>query len=142
MNTSSLYSLKKYLFGILSPILFNVLLLRLLSPFPNILVTTTTCYANSIYNNFLNLSTCLQLVASSSLQKFVGYFLSAAHEHFRVSPPDSVYTTHLPEGSCAYYCSYICTTRIHSIVRDLLNRLHRLLLPLKWLTNIAAGLID
>lgn len=141
--------------GVLSPFLFNVLMHRLLSQLPgDVPDTTITCYADDI---------CIHSSSPHRLQQFLHAFsVSASNCGLIISTDKSrIYTTRnprlLPDFTigdnviplCRQYLylgAPVClprtvrAQRVHPIIQDLLDRLHRRLAPLKWLVNNTSGI--
>ena len=141
--------------GVLSPFLFNVLMHRLLSLLPNdVPDTTITCYADDI---------CIHSTSPYSLQQLLNAFSVAASDcgliistdksrifsprnprlipEFtignRIIPPCQQY---LYLGAPVSLPRSITAQRVHPIVQELLDRLHRRLAPLRWLVNNNTGI--
>ena len=140
--------------GVLSPFLFNVLIHRLLSLIPDIPGTTVTCYADDI---------CIHSSSPRDLQAYLHAFASSSASCGLIISPDKsrIYSTRNPRtlpvftmgGTVVPHCTqytYLgapvrvtpaipARQRIHPIVQDLLNRLERRFIPVKWLANNVRG---
>ncbi|KAK3893344.1 hypothetical protein Pcinc_002898 [Petrolisthes cinctipes] len=135
--------------GVLSPLLFNILMHRLLTSLPDITGTTITCYADDI---------CVHSTSPRDLQRFLDSSVSSSHCGIIVSPDKSrIFTCRLPQARpvftiggtvipmCSQYRYLGAPVNIwpivparpqdHPIVQDLLGRLQRRLTPLQWLSN-------
>ncbi|XP_076035376.1 uncharacterized protein LOC143021653 [Oratosquilla oratoria] len=140
--------------GVLSPFLFNVLVHRLLAILPDIPGTTITCYADDI---------CIHTDSPQNLQVLLhSFYDSSAACGLIISPDKSrIFSTRNPRtlpvftvgGNVVPHCTqytYLgapvrvtptipARQRIHPIVTDLLDRLERRFIPVKWLANNVKG---
>ena len=140
--------------GVLSPLLFNILIHRLLSLLPDVAGTTITCYADDI---------CIHSTSPDDLQRLLhAFYLSASSCGLVISPAKSrIFSTRpacsLPNFTTGRDVVPLCTQylylgapvkilptiparqRVHPLIQDLLTRLQRRLTPLRWLTSSAAG---
>lgn len=153
-STSKSFDLGTPQGGVLSPFLFNVLMHRLISLLPDIAGTSITCYADDI---------CIHSNSSQDLQRFLyAFYTSSTSCGFVISPEKSrIFSTRNPQtlpaftmgGSVVPHCTqYIylgapvritpampARQRIHPIVKDLLDRLEKRFIPIKWLANNMRG---
>ena len=140
--------------GVLSPLLFNVLMHRLLSLLPVIPGTTIMCYADDI---------CIHSTSPHDLQRFLHDFYVASiscgllispeksrvlsSRNLRALPAFTLGGTVIPH--CTQY-TYLgapvrvtpaipARQRIHPIVKDLIGRLEPRFAPIKWLATKATG---
>ncbi|KAK3893650.1 hypothetical protein Pcinc_002563 [Petrolisthes cinctipes] len=140
--------------GVLSPLLFNILMHQLLTSLPDISGTTITCYADDI---------CVHSTSPRDLLRFLDSFSVSSHCGIIVSRDKSrIFTCCLPQARpvftiggtvipmCSQYRYLDAPVNIwpivparpqdHPIVKDLLGRLQRRLMPLQWLTNNSSGI--
>ncbi len=136
--------------GVLSPFLFNILIHQLLSLIPDIPGTTVTCYADDVS------------IHSASPQDLHAFATSSAACGLIISPDKSrIFSTRNPRTlpvftmggnvipRCTQYTYLGAPVRvtpaipirqhIHPIVQDLLHRLERHFIPVKWLANNVRG---